>query len=246
MQLECLGWIAARNLFERSICKGPAPGRAKNRVLNAGCVILSVLVLAGFASPLAAQQSAGGNKPTTLSDLGCGPDEIARVNADDEWECSGALTAVEDKLPVAFTVLDSSDQEVGRVITTFSRSAHVLLEISSDRRVILQANESGIVDLRNVFFETPDCSGTPWIIKESGFQPASTPFSTLPTNLGRSLYVATGSPPLEIQIQSTLTSLFGGAATCEPFGGTRELLPAELVDPDLHSTFPPPYRLVIK
>ena len=53
--------------------------------------VLACATLSGQGEP----PPGGGGRPTKLSDLGCGPGEMARVNADDEWECSSDVTAIE-------------------------------------------------------------------------------------------------------------------------------------------------------
>jgi hypothetical protein len=58
-----------------------------------------VIVISLIANPvLAAPPPGGGGDKVQLSDLGCGPDEIPRENAAEEWECSPSLTTKEGKL----------------------------------------------------------------------------------------------------------------------------------------------------
>ena len=211
--------------------------------------VLSSLVVAAVTAPVLAQQPGGGGQPTTLSSLGCGPDEIARVNADDEWECSSALTDLENRF-ISFAVVDSTGSQVGSTITVsgnFVGIAIVLLDVGSDRRSMITLTKAGIANGASVFFESTDCTGAAWIRPSFGFDPAITPSAMVPDGDARRLYVATGSPSVAVQTQSRLESFGGGEpATCSSSSFSGELLPAELVDFDLHATFPPPYELVIQ
>ena len=50
----------------------------------------------------------GGGAATTLSSLGCGPAEIARVNGAEEWDCSADLTANEAAAAAAQSTADTA------------------------------------------------------------------------------------------------------------------------------------------
>ena len=55
-------------------------------------VIVAALMAVSLAGAALANHPGHGGGNTNLSDLGCGLNEIARVNAADEWECSADLT----------------------------------------------------------------------------------------------------------------------------------------------------------
>lgn len=76
---------------------------------------LHTLVLtATLIFPLSTVQAAaggnggGGNGKITLTDLGCAANEVARVNASNEWECSTSLTEAETDTAAAHTAATSA------------------------------------------------------------------------------------------------------------------------------------------
>ena len=72
-------------------------------------VIVAALMAVSLAGAALANHPGHGGGKTNLSDLGCGLDEIARVNAADEWECNADLTANE---AAAIAAQSTADQAV--------------------------------------------------------------------------------------------------------------------------------------
>lgn len=94
-----------------------------------------------FASSSFAQMNPGGQ--TKLSDLGCGPDEVARVDAAGSWGCSSALTTLENQNLDSrisslenssggspLVLVDSTDQAIGTPLALFSSGNSALVKIS--------------------------------------------------------------------------------------------------------------------
>ncbi|MFC1688212.1 hypothetical protein ACFL07_00955 [Pseudomonadota bacterium] len=65
----------------------------------------------------------GGGDKVQLSDLGCGPDEVARVNAADEWECSADLTAAEAAVINAQNTADTAITNAATAQSTANSAA---------------------------------------------------------------------------------------------------------------------------
>lgn len=93
-----------------------------------------------------------------------------------------------------------------------------------------------------VYFLRPDCGGPPYLLEGTGFPPAFDAAAVVVGSLDqpRPLYVAISEIPQSLRPLSVLS---GGACGNSSFGQPLDLVPGELVDPDLLSTFPPPYRL---
>lgn len=69
---------------------------------------ISITIIPNIALAQGQSSPGGGGPATTLSSLGCGPAEIARVNGADEWECSADLTANEAAAAAAQTTADGA------------------------------------------------------------------------------------------------------------------------------------------
>lgn len=64
-------------------------------LVSAGVAVIVIAFMSNTALAQGGPPPGAGGGITTLSDLGCGPNQIARKNVADEWECSDELTANE-------------------------------------------------------------------------------------------------------------------------------------------------------
>lgn len=194
---------------------------------------------------------------------------LYRVNPGTEpvKPCKGKDTQVTwgDGGGAQFVLKDNSGNPFGTVVTVGIDTQSMPFEgdlFVDPRRVLTRVNflngvgamvpvairvfPTQIMFHHRVLYLTADCTGDGFMhqnLRGSGFGPAFAA-SAIVGEAGeageRSLYVAVAEPPVERDFNSV-----SAGGVCIVFGGplTRLSVPAEELDPDLHTTFPPNYTL---
>ncbi|MFQ5716792.1 MAG: collagen-like protein [Nitrospinales bacterium] len=146
-----------------------------------------------------------------------------------------------------FILQDSRGQKVGTVILPgiTGVQAFTVVKISTpngEKNIILEITPSQILGRGRIFFSDPGCQGNafarPQDILES-FQPAFDPTIIVTLDNKRPLFFPTNGVPVQTPFESQIND----RKTCFTAFGSEILVPAVEGDPDLHTTFPPPYTL---
>ena len=211
----------------------------------------------GAAGPAGPTGPAGSDGVDTLGNLSCETSQIAEYDGS-EWVCSDKPSS---NLGAGLVLMDSSvpPQKIGNVIS-ISDSLSVRRALVSVPVVLSDATEkkAGITFSSNdvfgpfptgPYFESADCSGIPLIINnEMGvFDAAITVREGALSGLPSALYVGTTNTPSTFTPNSQLDNLGPGPIFCRtpvPGNPTLDLVPAEVVYPNLFDTFQPPYTIV--
>jgi len=148
---------------------------------------------------------------------------------------TGNVTAQSIQTVSDLTVLDAQGSTVGSVVG-IEDAPIVVLQIG-ERLVDLGVRRDGFESGFGLYFETADCSGSPYLFIDddrSELLSASTV-----TAVGTTVYVQSEDIPQTITVRSERNT----TGACQELGGfTTSVLPA--VEIDLSPRFTPPFRLV--
>jgi len=102
----------------------------------------------------------------------------------------------------------------------------------------------------SIFFTSFDCSGTPWIGEfqiNAEFDPTFDPHVVIRDSIDpniRKLYVPDPTAPLSQMMNfNSVLQKFNSSGGCDSVVRNMRAKPAILLDADLHTTYPPPYKL---
>ena len=152
-------------------------------------------------------------------------------------------------------------KEVGTVIAAIDKDFVLTLltfvdSLGTERNILLKAGKNGIQVAVGGFspvggwvgFEGTFCSGTAYFDPRIGLQPAFDPSVVIKSPSGSSelvLYTSADDQPVNATINSASGNI-GGCGNAPSPEIVSNVVPAEILDTDLHTSFPPPYALVVK
>ncbi len=199
----------------------------------------------------------------TLGDLSCDTSQIAEYDGN-QWVCSDKGDSG-SPAGLPFILKDANGQQVG-TITTIQKGvtdffgtptgiiASTRVTISTpngEKGVLFKVTPNQILGNGHIFFSDPDCEGNAFvIIFNSGNSPKSI-FEVFPpafnnkyviATLGdeRPLYFLTNATPVQTPFESQINP---PDDDCFTAFGSALVVPVVEGDPDLHTTFPPPFTL---
>ena len=152
--------------------------------------------------------------------------------------------------PPVYAIFDSDplgSKQVGDLLGIGQIVLSVTTLAGDTRQVILGIESTRIPLQGRLFFTGADCTGTAYIKREPSVGTPTINFSEYEATVFKEdlpdaphvLYVAGTDVPVTVAISSWVV----GSAVCfntPPFSEIQGLL-AEIADPDLHATYPPPY-----
>lgn len=144
----------------------------------------------------------------------------------------------------SITVFDSKGKKVGKVLTLHSGIVPIVAFAVNKRIVALWVFSNRLAGNRDqVYFESADCTGTPFIqtLSESFFPEAMPSLLAAISNSTDTLYVVGDNPtPQNISVSSYFD--FASGDSCEEAGGfPLEVFPAEKLQ--ILTTFSPPFTV---
>lgn len=129
---------------------------------------LMVIAMTSVAFAQKPNSTGGGGSKTSLGDLNCTADQIAKFNGvSGAWEC-----AFDEVGGDSFVVVDSNDQIIRH--TTFDdnlRSAFVAVDVqflAETVTVVHELEQDEIILNRTINYESSDCSDQPYIFASDG------------------------------------------------------------------------------
>lgn len=200
----------------------------------------------------------------TLADLNCLNGQIPEYDAiNDVWVCG------EGKQGSNLVLMDSDEppKQVGMALSQRDNPNFVVTILKvfdsqgRERNILLGIQSDQIRTSQSILFEERDCShsGSIWVRTNAGLQPflsifkpgidqtfITKGFDINDDNWGnqRRLYIITSDVAQNVVIQSKSGNIPPCVNTSQP--ENHEAFPVELLDEDLHTTFPPPDTFELK